>query len=51
MKCNEMFIKKSWKRKKGNQRKNRKEVKCNLFEKPSKENPYVDYHFLDAFLS
>jgi putative transposase len=26
----------------------RKEVKCNLFEKPSKENPYVDYNFLDS---
>ncbi|OLO28586.1 transposase [Alkalihalophilus pseudofirmus] len=25
-----------------------KEVKCNLFEKPSKEKPYVDYHLLDA---
>lgn len=26
----------------------RKEVKCNLFSPPTKENPYVDYHFLDA---
>ncbi len=26
----------------------RKEVKCNLFEKPSQEQPYVDYNFLDA---
>jgi putative transposase len=26
----------------------RKEIKCNLFEEPSKENPYVNYHFLDA---
>ena len=26
----------------------RKEVKCNLFEKPSKEHPYVDYNFLDS---
>jgi putative transposase len=26
----------------------RKDIKCNLFELPSKENPYVDYHFLDA---
>ena len=26
----------------------RKEIKCNLFEEPSKENPYVDYNFLDA---
>ena len=25
-----------------------KKLKCNLFEKPSKENPYVDYNFLDA---
>ena len=36
------------KRQKANQKKNRKEVKCNLFEKPSKEHPYVDYNFLDA---
>ena len=26
----------------------RKEITCNLFEKPSRENPYVDYHFLDS---
>jgi putative transposase len=26
----------------------RKEIKCNLFDEPSKENPYVDYNFLDA---
>lgn len=26
----------------------RKEIKCNLFDKPSKEKPYVDYIFLDA---
>ncbi len=26
----------------------RKEVTCNLFKKPSKENPYADYHFLDS---
>ncbi|WP_226668545.1 RNA-guided endonuclease InsQ/TnpB family protein [Metabacillus litoralis] len=26
----------------------RKEIKCNLFVKPSKEKPYVDYHFLDS---
>ena len=25
-----------------------KEVKCHLFEKPSKESPYVNYSFLDA---
>ena len=25
-----------------------KKLKCNLFEKPSKEKPYVDYNFLDA---
>ncbi|MGX2958268.1 RNA-guided endonuclease InsQ/TnpB family protein [Peribacillus sp. JNUCC 23] len=24
------------------------EVTCNLFSKPSKEHPYVNYHFLDA---
>ena len=26
----------------------RKEIKCHLFEEPSKENPYVHYNFLDA---
>ncbi len=26
----------------------RKEIKCNLFDIPSKEKPYVDYNFLDA---
>lgn len=26
----------------------RKEVKCNFFVKPSKEEPYVDYNFLNA---
>ncbi len=26
----------------------RKIIKCNLFEPPSREKPYVDYHFLDA---
>jgi putative transposase len=26
----------------------RKEMKCNLFDKPSKEKPYVNYSFLDA---
>ncbi|WP_040347426.1 RNA-guided endonuclease InsQ/TnpB family protein [Neobacillus bataviensis] len=26
----------------------RKDVKCNLFKTPTKENPYVDYNFLDA---
>ena len=26
----------------------RKEIKCNLFEKPSKQSPYVDYNFLDC---
>ena len=26
----------------------RKEFKCNLFEKPSKQSPYVDYSFLDC---
>jgi putative transposase len=26
----------------------RKDIKCNLFELPSKEHPFVDYHFLDA---
>jgi putative transposase len=25
-----------------------KELKCNLFELPTKEKPHVDYHFLDA---
>ncbi|WP_280772314.1 RNA-guided endonuclease InsQ/TnpB family protein, partial [Salipaludibacillus daqingensis] len=25
-----------------------KEIKCNLFDEPSKECPYVDYNFLDA---
>ncbi|MGG0237567.1 RNA-guided endonuclease InsQ/TnpB family protein [Bacillus rhizoplanae] len=25
-----------------------KEIKCNLFFKPTKENPHVDYYFLDA---
>ncbi|AZV42442.1 RNA-guided endonuclease InsQ/TnpB family protein [Peribacillus asahii] len=25
-----------------------KEVKCNLFEKPCKEHPHVDYNFLDS---
>ena len=25
-----------------------KEIKCNVFEAPSKDKPYVDYHFLDA---
>ncbi|MFD3447331.1 IS200/IS605 family accessory protein TnpB-related protein [Microbacteriaceae bacterium 4G12] len=24
------------------------EIKCNLFSKPTKEKPHVDYHFLDA---
>ena len=23
-------------------------MKCNLFETPTKENPYVDYNFLDS---
>jgi putative transposase len=27
---------------------NRKEIKCNLFDEPSKGNPYIDYNFLDA---
>ncbi|MGP7816328.1 RNA-guided endonuclease InsQ/TnpB family protein [Niallia sp. 01092] len=27
----------------------RKKIKCNLFEEFTKENPYVDYHFLDSF--
>jgi putative transposase len=27
----------------------RKEIKCNLFDEPSKEKPYVDYNFLDSF--
>lgn len=27
----------------------RKEIKCNLFEEPSKEKPYVDYNLLDSF--
>ncbi|WP_100401226.1 RNA-guided endonuclease InsQ/TnpB family protein [Bacillus sp. FJAT-44742] len=26
----------------------RKEIKCNLFDEPSKENPFVDYNFMDA---
>lgn len=26
----------------------RKEIKCNLFDEPSKEKPYVDYNFLDS---
>jgi putative transposase len=26
----------------------RKEVTCNLFEPPTADRPYVDYHFLDA---
>jgi len=26
----------------------RKEIKCNGFEAPSREKPYVNYHFLDA---
>jgi putative transposase len=26
----------------------RKEIKCHLFQKPSKEKPYVDYNFLDS---
>jgi putative transposase len=26
----------------------RKEIKCNLFDKPSKEKPYVDFNFLDS---
>lgn len=26
----------------------RKEVKCNLFELPSKQNPYINYGFLDS---
>uniref|UniRef100_UPI00403FB61E RNA-guided endonuclease InsQ/TnpB family protein n=1 Tax=Oceanobacillus sp. FSL W7-1281 TaxID=2921698 RepID=UPI00403FB61E len=26
----------------------RKEIKCHLFKEPSRENPYVDYNFLDA---
>ncbi|GIN74735.1 hypothetical protein J14TS2_52100 [Bacillus sp. J14TS2] len=25
-----------------------KEIKCNLFEEPSKEKPYIHYNFLDA---
>ena len=28
--------------------KERKEINCHLFDGPSKENPYVDYYFLDA---
>jgi putative transposase len=27
---------------------NQKKIKCNLFEAPTKENPYVDYNFLDS---
>lgn len=33
---------------KANTEEKRKKVKLNLFKTPSKENPYVDYNFLDA---
>ena len=29
-------------------KKDRKEIKCNLFDAPTKDKPYVDYNFLDA---
>ena len=27
-----------------------KEIKCHLFEIPSKKTPYIDYNFLDSFI-
>ena len=39
---------KKLKRKKLNRKKREKKFKCNLFEKPSKQSPYVDYSFLDC---
>ena len=43
-----MAYQKKVEKQKAKPKEKRKEVKCNLFEKPSKENPYVDYNFLDS---
>ena len=43
-----MAYQKKVEKQKAKPKETRKEVKCNLFEKPSKEHPYVDYHFLDS---
>ncbi|MFD3449754.1 RNA-guided endonuclease InsQ/TnpB family protein [Microbacteriaceae bacterium 4G12] len=39
---------KKWEKEKTKSKEKQQEIKCNLFSKPTKEKPHVDYNFLDA---